>query len=174
MSEDLTNQTRLNLATAKDAYRQALAKAELLEIEVLEARQASELAAAKASRLSKVLQILDSDYVPEPAPVAATPGAIPEAPQAAPQPAPVEAGVSVADQIAAAAAAGDEMANRTVDGGGYEDRDAPPPANRPAQGPACPGCGTPGSMVQSQIMVGDRGPFPAIVCTHCGHQKAMI
>jgi hypothetical protein len=173
MSEDLTNQTRLNLATAKDAYRQALAKAELLEIEVLEARQAAELASAKASRLSKVLEILDSDYVPEPSPAPVERQA--PVPQGqVQQPPDPEPGLSVADQIAAKAAAGDELASRTVDESGPEDRNAPPPSNVPQAGPACTGCGRQGTLGMSQIMVGDRGPFPAVVCNYCGHQKAMI
>lgn len=169
---DLLNQTRLRLAQAKEAYKIALAEAEMLEIEVMESRQAAELAAAKASKLSRVLEILDSDYVPEPIPVS-TARFAPSAPAPAQQAAPAPEGVSVAEAVAAAKAAGDPLANRTIDGGGREDSDAPPPSNRP-QGPACPGCGTPGSMVQAQIMVGDRGPFPAVVCSHCGHQKAMI
>jgi len=172
MSDDLTTQTRLKLAKARDEYRQALATAELLELDVLQARQAAELAAAKAERLSKVLEILDSDFIAAPAPAApAAPVRAPAQPVA--QPVPASEG-SVADAVAKAQAAGDPLANRKVDDFAQEDRDAPPPSNRPAPGPACPGCGTPGSMVQSQIMVGDRGPFPAIVCTHCGHQKAMI
>jgi hypothetical protein len=173
MSEELTTQTRLNLATAKDEWKQALARAELLEIDVMEARQAAALANEKASRLSKVLAILDSDYVPEPIPVAPAPA---QASPALPVAQPADPGTSVAEQIAAAAAAGDPLATRSADfsDGGREDRNAPPPANRPQTGPACPGCGRHGVLSQQMIMVGDRGPFNAIVCGNCGHQKVMI
>jgi len=171
MSDDLTNQTRLNLAVARDEYRQALAQAELLEIEVIEMRSKANTAAERTRRLQNVLAILDDTFVPE-QPASTNTGV----PQAKPVEvaAPADPGLSVAEQVAKAAAAGDELASRSASGGGHEDRSAPPPSNRPAPGPACPGCGTLGSMAQSQIYVGDRGPFPAIVCGHCGHQKAMI
>jgi hypothetical protein len=169
MSESIEVSTAISLAQARDKIRDLQVAAEMAALAAADAVAAVEAQTRKVEKLERILAIL-RDEVPPPITVGNHPPEISSKP--APAPAPVAPGQSVAEQVAARAAAGDELAQRSVQGG-KEDRDAPPPINR-NHGPPCPGCGTPGKLEQRMVMINGRGPFNAIVCTACGHQKASI
>lgn len=164
MTLSLEQTTATQLATARKELAESAALAELAVLGALEAQAKAAGLQTRVARVERALAILRGE---EPAVISPL---VAHKPDLNPVKVPYMA-TSVAEQAAAARAAGDPLANRRVD-----NSDTPPPkaANRAKEGPQCPGCGAYGTIQAIVKMIGDKGPFSGYSCSDCGTEKLHI